>query len=275
MTDKDMMSLDNAPKPEDKPAAKPRISKADVEPAEPVATAPALSGAETTAELNSKGREALLQVDSYAEAESLLTKSPELIEQARAVFGAIVPTTGQNEYMDLAIKAAADDDPMDLRAALQAKRQRALNMTAPEAGQLLEFASEQINKVPVLALNVAMLLTDDLTRLEDASMWQKQKDILLTAGKSLDLDPTTLWEEISRVEAPKVAPPPAPKPQPAKVETKPEPQKPQAQNRPTPPPPPVSKPAGGKGPSRLFLAAGFIFLMSALSCGMCALGQIF
>lgn len=272
MTDKDMMSLDNAPKPEDKPAAKPRISKADVEPAEPVAAAPALSGAETTEELNSKGREALLQIDSYTEAESLLSKSPELIEQARAVFGAIVPTTGQNEFMDLAIKAAADDDPMDLRAALQAKRQRALNMTAPEAGQLLEFANEQMNKTPALALNVAMLLTDDLTRLEDASMWQKQKDILLTAGKSLDLDPTTLWEEISRVDAPKVMPP---KPQPAEVEAKPEPPKVEAPKRPTPPPPPVSRPAAGKGPSRLFLVVGFFFLMSFLSCGICAMSQLF
>lgn len=271
MTDKDMMSLDNAPKPEDKPAAKPRISKADVEPAEPVAAAPVVNDTETTAELNSKGREALLQVDSYAEAESLLSKSPELIEQARAVFGAIVPTTGQNEFMDLAIKAAADDDPMDLRAALQAKRQRALNMTAPEAGQLLEFANEQINKTPALALNVAMLLTDDLTRLEDALMWQKQKDILLTAGKALDLEPAALWEEISRVEAPKVTPPPQPQ---APKRPTPPPQ-PETPKRPTPPPPPVSRPAAGKGPSRFFLVAGFIFLMSFLSCGACALSQIF
>lgn len=274
MTDKEM-NLDDAPKPKADKTAKPRMSKTEASAAEVKKAKPAnpvkVNGSDSPADVASKGREALLQVDSYAEAEGLLTTSPDLIEQARAVFGAIVPTTGQNEFMDLAIKAAAEDEAIDLRGALKAKRKQNLNLTGPEVSQLLEFAAENVNKSTVLALNIAILLTDDLTRLENADLWGKQKDILLTAGNELDLDPAMLWDEISREDAPKQVS--APKPVPVKVKA--EPEKPKAQKRPVPPPPPVNKPAKGKGPSRLFLVTGFIFLLSALSCGACALGNLF
>jgi len=225
----------------------------------------------TPADAASEAREALLQVDSYAEAESLLTTRPELIEQARAVFGAIVPTANQNEFIDLAIRAAAEDDPFDLRAALTAKRKRKLALTAMEIEQLLEFSAEQQNKSPALAFNVALLLTDDLTGQADGNLWQKQKAILQATGKRLEIDPAALWEELNPPPAKKAPPKATPKPVPvkAKAETaKPAPK--------APPLPPASPPKKQKGaPPRWLLAGGFLFLMSMLSCGACAIGNLF
>ena len=225
----------------------------------------------TPADVASEAREALLQVDSYAEAESLLTARPELIEQARAVFGAIVPTADQNEFMDLAIRAAAEDDPFDLRAALAVKRKKKLTLTAAEIEQLLEFSAEQQHKSPALAFNVALLLGDDLTRLEDGNLWQQQKTILQATGKRLDIDPAALWEEISPPPAKKTRPKATPKPVPVKVKAETAKPAPKA-----PPLPPAAPPKKQKGaPPRWLLAGGFLFLMSMLSCGACAIGNLF
>lgn len=229
----------------------------------------------TAADEISMEREALLQVDSYAEAEALLSERPDLIEQARALFGAIVPTTGQNEFIDLAIRAAAEDDAMSLRDALQAKRHNHLNLTAPEVGQLLEFAQENMGKFPLLALYIALLLTDDLTRLEEADLWQQQKTIILTTEKDLDLDAMALWDEISAPE-PAVEPVTV-EPEPIKAEAVAAP--PEEKKRPAPPPPPVKvrqrKQVKGAGPPRWVVATGFIFLLTMMSCGACALSQWF
>ena len=233
-------------------------------------SAPKTNG-DTPADAASEAREALLQVDSYAEAESLLTMRPELIEQARAVFGAIVPTADQNEFMDLAIRAAAEDDPTDLRAALASKRKKKLTLTATEIEQLLEFADEQQNKSPALAFNVALLLGDDLTRLENGPLWQKQKAVLQATGKQLDIDPLALWEEISPPPAKKAPPKATPKPVPVKVKA--ETGKPAPKAPPLPPAAPLKKKKGA--PPRWLLAGGFLFLMSMLSCGACAIGNLF
>ncbi len=250
------MNLSNAPQP------KPAIGKKN-------APAPA---ADTPAEMTSKERAALLKVETYEQAEALLSENPDLIQQARAVFGAIVPTSGQNTLVDLAIRAAADDAPTDLRGALKAKRAQTLNLTASEIRQLLEFAAGQTEKTPALALNVALLLTDDLTRLEDAALWQAQKDVVLKLEKLLNLDAATLWTDINDKAETRAAPPP-PKPAPAKPKAAP--QTPPRQKIAAPPPPPPARRKFGVGgsPSRLALAAGFLVLMSALSCGLCALGQ--
>ncbi|HEY84904.1 MAG TPA: hypothetical protein G4N96_07315 [Chloroflexi bacterium] len=225
----------------------------------------------TPADAASEAREALLQVDSYAEAESLLTTRPELIEQARAVFGAIVPTADQNEFMDLAIRAAAEDDPADLRAALASKRKKKLALTATEIEQLLEFADEQQSKSPALAFNVALLLSDDLTVLEDGDLWKKQKAILQATGKQLDIDPVALWEEISPPPTRK-SPPKAP-PSPIPVKVKAETSRPAPKTPPLPPAGHSKKQQGA--PPRWLLAGGFIFLISMLSCGVCAVGNLF
>jgi hypothetical protein len=229
----------------------------------------------TAADALSMEREALLQVDSYAEAEALLSERPDLIEQARVLFGAIVPTTGQNEFIDLAIRAVAEDDAMSLGDALRAKRDNHLNLTAPEVGQLLEFAQENMGKFPLLALYIALLLTDDLTRLEEAGLWQQQKTIILSTEQDLDLDAMALWEEISAPE-PKVEPV-AVEPEPIKAEAVAAP--PEEKKRPAPPPPPVKvrprKKVKGAGPPRWIVASGFIFLLTMMSCGACALSQLF
>jgi hypothetical protein len=278
MTDKNI-STETPETESTKKTAKPPISKTAVPSNDVPITQPSVApvSAKPTSGTNggaradtvSKGREALLNVDSYEDAETLLTERPDLIDQARTVFGTIVPTSGQNEFMDLAIRAAAEDDPTDLRSALKTKRQKKLNLTAPEIDQLLEFASEHINKSPVLALNVALLLTDGLTRLEETDLWEKQKKIILALEKVLDLDATALWEEISQEDRPS---PPASEPKSKPVAEVKTPKK----RRPAPPPPPpVHKPTKEKvgGPSRLLLASGFIFLMSVLSCGACAFGH--
>lgn len=161
------------------------------------------------------GRQALLQVNSYEEAVVLLSTKPELIEQARLIFGRVVPTTGQNDLVDLAIRAAAEDDDLTLRQALAAKRERHLALTHPEITQLLEFAHTALAKAPVLTLNVALLLTDDLARLENGDLWQQQREVILAAEQALMLDATDLWEQISAAASepepePEVAPPPEP-----------------------------------------------------------------
>ncbi len=227
--------------------------------------------AHTPADAASEAREALLQVDSYAEAESLLTARPELIEQARAVFGAIVPTADQNDFMDLVIRAAAEDDPIDLRAALASKRKKKLTLTAAEIEQLLEFADEQQHKSPALAFNVALLLGDDLTRLENGSLWQKQKAVLQATGKQLDIDPVALWEEINPPPAKKTPPKATPRSAPVKVKA--ETAKPAPKAPPLPPAAPFKKKKGA--PPRWLLAGGFLFLMGMLSCGACAIGNLF
>jgi len=135
-------------------------------------------------------------------------------------------------------------------------------------GQLLEFAGEQISKTPVLALNVALLLTDDLTRLEDPDLWQQQKDVVLALEKSLDLDAASLWDDISGAK-----PKPAPKSEPVQVRVKVE-SSPRMQKRTAPPAGKAGRVKNG-GPSRLLLVGGFILLMSAISCGACALGNWF
>jgi len=226
----------------------------------------------TAADEVSLGRELLLQVDSYDEAEALLNKRPDLIEQAQLVFGSVVPTTGQNEFVDLTIKAAAEDDPMTLNDALWAKRRQHLNLTGPEVSQLLDFAAENAAKSPLLALYSALLLTDDLTRLEEAGLWKKQKGIVLSTEKTLGLDATALWEEIS-------GPKPAPAPEPVKAETVAAP--PQEKKRLAPPLPPVKVKVKKKqrvkeaGPPRWVVAAGFVFLLTMMSCGACALSNLF
>ncbi|MFQ5578956.1 MAG: hypothetical protein ACE5G8_18415, partial [Anaerolineae bacterium] len=144
MTDKEM-NLQTAPRPKTTPrGAKPPIGKTAAAPAATPAPEPAAPASpprpapkpngKTAADIVSTGREALLGVDSYEQAETVLTEQPALIEQARAVFGSIVPTSGQNQFIDLAINAAADDDPTDLRSALKTKRRRHLNLTSPEIG---------------------------------------------------------------------------------------------------------------------------------------------
>ena len=50
----------------------------------------------TAAETVSLEREVLLDVETYEEAEAVLSEHPELIAPARVVFGSVVPTTGQN-----------------------------------------------------------------------------------------------------------------------------------------------------------------------------------
>jgi hypothetical protein len=228
------------------------------------------------AEAVSNGREALLNIDTYEEAEALLTEQPDLIDQARAVFGSIVPTAGQNEFIDLAIRAAAEDDATTLDSALKTKRRNHLNLTSTESGQLLEFAEENVGKFPVLALYTALLLTDDLTRAEEAALWQQQKGIVLTAEKTLDIDAMALWEAINMPEPPPQTPRPTPKvePEPVKAETVVEAPK---KARPAPPPPPfkVKQKVRRGGPPRAFVAGGFIFLLSLMSCGACLLHNIF
>jgi len=250
------MNLGNAPSP------KPAMAKNGKN------TTP--SAADTPADAASKERAALLEVETYEQAESLLSENPDLIQQARAVFGAIVPTSGQNTLVDLAVRAAADDTPTDLKGALKAKRAQNLNLTAAEIGQLLEFAAAQIEKTPVLALNVALLLTDDLTRLEDAALWQAQKDGVLKLEKSLNLDAATLWTDIN--DEPAAAAPP-PDPTPAKQNVSPKTPLRQKIAAPPPPPPAGRKMRAGGTPPRLALVGGFLLLMSAISCGLCALGQ--
>jgi len=239
------------------------------------------------AETVSQTRQALLEVDSYDEAEALLTEQPDLIEPARIVFGHVVPTTGQNAFMDLAIKAAADDDPLTLTGALQTKRQNHINLTAPEVDQLLEFATETMAQSPELCLYIAILITDDLTHLKEAGLWQRQKHVITTTADRLGIDAIAIWEEVNGV-GPKsesaASPPeaePKPAPEPVKAETVVTPTK---KPRPAPPLPPVKKvrkphprhrhdhTATGR-PPRWVVASGFIFLLSMMSCGVCALSM--
>lgn len=226
----------------------------------------------------SVGREALLQVDSYQEAEYLLSEHPDLIDQARTVFGSIVPTSGQNYFMDLAIQAAAEDDTLDLRTALQTKRTQNLHLTTPEIKQVLEFAGEHVHKSPVLALYIALLLTDDLSRIEDTPLWQKQRELVLTAEKSLKVDAMAIWDEISREEGhiPAPDPTPEPEPEPFPVEVKAELEAPKRE-KPAPPPPPMPalRPKKGQVPPRWVLASGFVGAMSLLSCSACFMGLMF
>lgn len=302
MTDKKQRPDIENPEPQDvgltnKPA-KPPISKANLAEDKvamtPTAPMPAKTKAESkpavlktevkangrpAAEHISRSQEALLEVDSYEEAEVLLNSRPDLIEPARVVFGSVVPTTGQNELVDLAIKAAAEDDAMTLRDALKAKRRNDLNLTGPEVSQLLEFAGENMAQFPHLSLFITMLVSDDLTHLKDGSLWQKQKEIVLTTEKTLALDAMALWDEINSPDPEtKVAPKPSqkkPKAKPVAVETV---AKPEKKERPAPPPPIRVKKQPHKrtgSPPRWAVAGGFIFLLSMMSCGVCALSSLF
>ena len=229
---------------------------------------------EAVAQAGAKARETLLQVESYDQAETLLSDQPELVDPARVVFGSVVPTTGQNAFVDLAIQAAADDGPVTLNQALQTKRRRHINLTGSEVAQVLEFADQNVVKSPRLALYIAILSTDDLSHLEDSELWQAQKAVITTTAATLGVDAMAIWEGINGTEAP---PEPEPKP---KSKPKPEPVKAEATTPPVresvlPPPPPVrvvrTKRATTEGPPRWALAAGFVFLLSMMSCGVCAL----
>lgn len=231
----------------------------------------------TAAEAVSLDREALLAVETYEEAETMLSEHPELIAPGRVVFGAVVPTTGQNAFVELAVKAAAEDDALTPAEALKIKREDALNLTGPEVSQLLEFADENTGQFPGLAFYIGLLLTDDLTRIEDADLWQRQRNIILATEKVLDVDALALWEEISGLETPAEEDPPDP-PKAEAVEAPP-----LEKELPAPPPPPVrvTKKRHYKkhydqqdGPPRWAVAAGFVFLLSMMSCGVCVLSWL-
>lgn len=218
------------------------------------------------------GREELLQVDSYEKAVVLLTQKPDLIEQARLIFGRVVPTTGQTDVVDLAIKAAAEDDDLTLRQALATKRAGHLALTHPEITQLLEFGHTALTKAPILSLNLALLVTDDLTRLENKDLWQQQKRVILAAEKTLKLDATDLWDQINE-----------PATAPATAAPAPEAKSPRTTGRSWPSPEagpgPVTslrpkkrvKPVGYEMP-RWALFTIFFTLMIVMSCCLCALG---
>ncbi|OQY45458.1 MAG: hypothetical protein B6242_10320 [Anaerolineaceae bacterium 4572_78] len=229
----------------------------------------------------------LLRVDYYDEAEQLLTEKPHLIEQARTVFGAIVPTSVQNDVMDLAIKASADDDMMTLREALSLKRQHHIELTPPEIEQLLEFAAEQRPASAVLALNIALLMTDDLTRWESVSLWQRQECIIMDAEEMLGIDAVMLWESLNPAKKEMISEP-EPKPE---IKTEPEPTvifdiEDEAESLPEekpkmidlnsiPPPLPIviqkNKPSI---PSRLE-TTGFVLMSSVIGCGIVVIGMLF
>ena len=232
---------------------------------------------ESPAEARSLDRESLLEVDTYDQAEALLSRQPDLIEPARVVFGSVVPTSGQNSFVELAISAAADDEALTLAEALQTKRRQHLNLTGPEVGQLLEFAAENAAKSPQLTLSIALLLTDDLTHLEDAALWGQQKELVLAAEKALEVDAAALWEEISGPKPKPQPEPEAPQPEPIKVEAVVE-EEPEKVTPVIPPPVRVKQTRHCKkrhgvwaGPPRWMVATGFVFLLSMMSCGVCAL----
>ena len=168
------------------------------------------------------------------------------------------------------------DDATTLAEALKRKRREDLNLTAPEAGQLLEFAAENQDKFPRLALYMSLLLTDDLTHLEDPALWQQQKEIVLATEKILGVDAGGLWEEIDRSETPAPA---AANPGPTQAETTAPPQEAKRQSMPPPPPVRIKKTRHGKkqrgltggSPPRWALAVGFLLLLTMMSCGVCVL----
>lgn len=224
-------------------------------------------------------KQQLLAVESYEDAEALLSADPDLIEPARQVFGSIVPTVNQNRFMELAIQATASDASLTLGAALQTKRRERLNLSTPETRQLLEFASENVTKSTELALFMAILITDDLTSLKETDLWQTQKAVVTKTAKRLGVDPLKIWEEMNG-KAPV-------------VDVKEPPQMAEAikaETIATPadkalPVPPRPKPKQGKkrskrvryeirrvdGPPRWLMAMGLLGLTTVASCGVCAL----
>ncbi len=241
--------------------------------------------------IRTKHLETLFQVDTYQEAETLLTENPDLVPEARQIFGSIVPTQAQTELMDLAIRATADDESMTLKSALRLKRRGEVTLTEPEVDQLLEFANEQLTRSPGLALNTALLLTDDVLGLADERLAGLQKTVLLRLGKTLDLDVTALWHQVDEpvlIQPPVTEPKPEPRPQQAATPPptpepapKPAPEQtyvhPPKQKR-TTSPPPKGKPEHHhkrKRPPRWALATGFVFFMSFASCSVCAIAHIF
>ena len=117
-------------------------------------------------------------------------------------------------------------------------------------------------------------MTDDLTRIENPDLWQKQRAVILATEHVLDVDALALWEEISGLDTPAEEDLPEP-PKAQSVEAPPV-----EKDLPSPPPPPVRvtkkrhyKSRQGKkdGPPRWAVATGFIFLLSMMSCGVCVL----
>ena len=242
----------------------------------------------------SKNIESLLNVDSYQEVEALLSHQPDLIEHARVVFGQIVPTGHQSEFIDLVIRTSATDESMNLKSALKLKRHGNVDLSLSEVEQLLEFANEQINQVPELAFNIALLLTDDLTNLEVDSLWRQQEVILKRLESELDVNTIDLWEHINPTELPKAIEPdeiidveiesesiPEPEWNHIEFEAEPEFAEPPKHDMPFPPPPlpkmlpTIRKPNRRQAGKRFLMATGVAVFMIAASCGGCASALLF
>lgn len=230
------------------------------------------------AEKLSRQQAQLLEVESYEDAERLLSDNPDLIEPARAAFGAVVPTAHQNAFMDLAIRAAAEDDAASLGDALLEKRQAHLVLSTPEVKQLLEFASETATKSPQLALAMAILITDDLTQLKETDLWKSQKAIVTSAAERLGVDALAVWEEINGKAQLAETTIKSETPKKVKAEAVGEPAKP------VKPATPKAKRHRNRtqktvryeirrvdGPPKWLMATGILGLMTVVSCGVCSL----